>query len=532
MDALSTGYSALSDLNLWFKVQSGDPLNLADIPAIIRTRYVFIVANWEDIKTTLLSNSSQYSDPARLVTEIASFSNIVAQALIHKDNVGVLNVGSLLSSYFAVFDALAITDITITPQERIVIKDEVARVNAFTKNSFTIMRQQMVDGRDAIADTIGGTDPDYNRIYERSPLPQLLNKTIKNLVLSNQLETGIDAATAILANQSILNTAAFIDPFAFARANANNPEIDIKTYQSGKLARLNYGETLQTLATRTMQDESRWLEIAIANGLKPPYVDEIGIELFLATNAQGNKINVPKTDTFGNANKDRFYINQIVILRSNTQQALDQRNVVGVREIPVSGELVIELSGAADLDRYKTVDRASVRVFLKNTINSNFYILIPSNDPAPATSDQDTPWFLQNKAEDERNAGVDFLLSDTGDLQFTASGDLTLSYGVANALQAVKILLATQQGDLFAHPDYGIIAKIGDKNTDVDSVKADLTNSISQQILNDPRFQRLDYITVEYLSSGGVSGYSIRLGVVLAGGGTSVVPITFSVNVA
>lgn len=531
MDPIATAYAALSDLNLWFKVQSGDQLNLADIPALIKTRYTYIVQNWQALKSDIQTRIAGYSDPARLNGEIVSFEILVNEAVSHKDNNSPLNVNDLLSSYFTVFDNLFISDIGISPAEFLVIKNEINRVNLFSKNSFINIREQMIVGRDAIADTIGGTDVDYNRIYERIPLPQLLNKSIKNLVLSEQLEIGIDAATAVLANQNILNSSAFLDPFAFARANANNPDIDIQTFTSGKLIRLNYGESLQTLAVRTMGDESKWVEIAITNGLKPPYIDETGVNLLLASNANGTKLNISKVDAFGNLNKEKFAINQIVILTSNIYRSPDQRTIVSIVEVPVSGELVIEVSGATDLSKYKTVDAASLRVFKKNTINSNFYILIPSTDPAPVRVGNDTPWFLKSKAEDEKNAGVDFLLSDTGDLQFTSFNDLSLSYGVANALQAIKILLATQQGDLHLHLTYGIVAKVGDKTTDIDKTRRTIAESISDQILNDPRFQRLDYLTVEYISSGAV-GYQVNLGVVLAGGGNSVVPITFSVNVA
>lgn len=535
MDATAKAYAALSDLGLWLKVNDNDQLKLSDLPALINLRFDYIVENWTQyVRTSVLSYLDAYDNKSRLLKEVDRFDNLVASVITQSTNVKQ-NISSelLISKYYTVFDNIYINEISISPTEQKIIDYEKKRVLAFTKSSFVDMRNKLVAGRDAIADTIGGTDSTYNDTYDRGPLPKLLDKSIDSIVLSYQLQTGIFVVDTVLANETLLNNTAGIDPFAFARANANNPDIDIRSYSSGTLVKLNYGESLQSLASRTMGDADRWMEIAIANGLKPPYIDEVGQSLSLISNGKGNTINIAGIDTLGQYNKDKVYINQIAILQSNTNTQPDQRIIVSVKEVPISGELVLELDGEPNLDQYKVQDQASMRIFQKHTINSNFYVLIPSTEPAPAALNKPDPWFLRSKSQDEKNAGVDLLLDDSGDLIFTPSGDVKLSYGADNALQALKILISTEAGSLARHETFGIASPVGSANYDPDQTRRIIAENLATQILNDARFERLDNLTVEYLGSKGssASGYMVTLGVVLAGGGNTVIPISFSVNV-
>jgi hypothetical protein len=295
------------------------------------------------------------------------------------------------------------------------------------------------------------------------------------------------------------------------------------------LVKLNFGESLQTLALRTMGDESRWKEIAIANGLKPPYVDEVGHRIKLLTNARGNAINLAKINDDGSINKERFHIDQIIILRSDTERGPDQRAIISIREVPISGELVIELNGDPDLEKYTTADNAYLTVYERHTINSNFYVCIPSDEPVDQPLKEAEPWYLTSKGVDEKKAGIDLNLNADGDISFTSFGDVQLSYGMDNAVQTVKILLGTEAGNLPKHIDFGITYPIGGQNLNIEQIKSELATNISEQILNDARFSRLDFLKVESISSGNQSGYMVRLGVVLAGGDT-VVPLSFKVN--
>jgi hypothetical protein len=293
---------------------------------------------------------------------------------------------------------------------------------------------------------------------------------------------------------------------------------------------MNYGETLQKLAQRTLGDSDLWYDIAIANGLKPPYIDEIGVSIRLTVNGNGRRINIAKLGPEGTRNRDRVYIGQVVYLRSNLERVPDQRIVRSIIEIPVSGELIVELSGDADMDRYKVNDEATVRIFAPQTINSSLYVLIPSQAPVDSAQFlKETPWFLRNRGADEKQAGVDLFVDESGDLQFTSTGDIQLRYGADNAVQALQLLLSTEIGSLARHPEYGIATGIGNTNSNFAATRQKLAESVGTQILNDSRFDRLKTLEVELLGS--ASGYKISLEVILAGG-NSVIPITYSVNIS
>lgn len=534
MDTVNSAYQALSDLSLWTKVQTGDRLKLSDIPAIANLRFQYILDNWSSIRETVVSNASNYADLKKFNHELGEFDRFVNIMQTQTSAVKqAANNKNMVANYYSVFDNMYVDDLNISGTEEDLVQAEIDRVENFKKNTFLQMRKLIVAGRDAIADSIGASDETYDEIYDRSPLPQLLNKSISEISTSYLFHQAIYTIDSILANETILNNTAYVDPFAFARANANNPDIDIKSYSSGTLVRLNYNESLQTLALRTMGDEARWLEIAIANGLKPPYIDEIGTKIPLISNARNDTVNIAATDSNAMLNKEKIYVNQIVILQSDVETVPDQRVIISIKETPISGELTIQLSGNPDLDKYKSADNAYIRVFAPNTINSNFYVLIPSNDPIPQGLNKPTPWFLRDKGEDEKNAGVDFMLDENGDIALGNSGDLRLSYGAENAMQALRILISTSTGDIVQHPEYGIPEFAGLRNVDPEGLKSVIAENISRQITSDPRFSRLEFLTVQYLSEGsaGPSGYVVKLGVVLTGSAGNVIPISFSVNV-
>src|SRR5208282_4151749 len=131
-----------------------------------------------------------------------------------------------------------------------------------------------------------------------------------------------------------INNNILVDPFALARANANNPNFDMASYTSGKLVKLAYGESLLSLAYRYLGSPDKWIDIAIANGLKPPYIDEVGESIPFLSNGDGNQFNVPQLDPNGNYNINNFYVNQVVILQSNAQTFPDQRTITNIKQIP------------------------------------------------------------------------------------------------------------------------------------------------------------------------------------------------------
>lgn len=530
MSQSAEALSASSELNLWYKVRGGEDLKLSDIPEIIPLRWTYFKQNWEFIKKSILDNASSYGDPDFLNDQIKQFSDFIASQRNAPTKINPFSDGSILHRYYAIFDSISVTSIPLTVEEENIIDARKREVQAFSKNDFLRIKKRLIDYRDSIADISNLKDDTYNSVYKRSSIASQFNATTVDLNLMLSMQENIASVDFLLAN--LFNVDAVLDPFALARANANNPEVNIGQYNSGRLVKLNYGEDLQSLANRYLGSADSWIDIAIANGLKAPYIDEVGEKISLLSNAQSNQINLAATDINGNLNIDKFYINQVVVLQSNVENFPEQRSIVNIRQIPISNEIILELDGDPDLNRYKIADQAHIRVFKPNTTNSSFYILIPSSEPLDNTRQNEVPWFLAKSQADEKKAGIDLYIDENGDINFNNNGDLELSYGLENAVQAVKLKLVTELGSLRYHPEYGLVNVSGTNNSDIDSIKAQIIESLVQQIEADSRFSNIETLDVRYLTRQNdpnmATSFGISMSVKMAGSDT-VIPITFSI---
>ncbi|RLA60475.1 MAG: hypothetical protein DRQ89_12805 [Epsilonproteobacteria bacterium] len=536
MATISSGsYKKIADLSLFLKQTNGDELVLSDISQIISLRWTYLKNNWDFVKSLVEDRVEDYNEPDFLRIQIEDFTDFLEAQRSSTKNINPLSSNETLFRYYGVWDNIPINSIELTNQERDIVDAELLRVSNFNRKDFLDIRSQLEQQRDGIADNIGLTDPDYNSAVKRSPTDAQLSASITDLSVMQKIQDAIGSVDFVLANIFSLENN-FIDPFALARSNANNPEIEIASYQSGNLVRLNQGESLQLLARRYLGDADKWIDIAIANGLKPPYIDEIGEKLFLIANGDKNQMNLANTNTMGELNIDKLnidklYINQIILLQSDTQKFPEQRKITNIKQVPVSGELVLELDGLSDLDRYRIDESAHIRVFKPNTINSSFFILIPSEEVLPDDRREEVPFFLQGKAEDEKKQKVDLAIDNDGDLIYTPAGDLQLSFGIANAIQAIKFKMQVKLGELRKHPTFGLVNVTGRKNIGIGAMRTLLTDSINEQISLDPRFDRIENLDVRYgvPSTGqGASVFAITMQVRLAGG-TQVLPISFTV---
>lgn len=530
MATINEAYNSIADVNLWLKLTSGDNLVLADIPSIIPLRWTFFKQDWEFFKPALIDKAALDSNPDFLLDQVKDFSAFIEAQRDSAQRINPFQDGTIFHRYYAIFNNIGIDSINLTNEENRIIDEETARVQAFSKNDFSLAKQNITDYKDRLVDIYGLSDDDYNSAYDKKSIPKQIDATIVDMNMLVSLNNAVQTIDFILANLFAVDAA--IDPFALARANANNPEINIGQYKSGRLVRLNYGESLESLATRYLGSPDKWIDIAIANGLKPPYIDEVGQSIPLLSNGASNQINISKADINGNLNIDKVYINQPIFIQSSVEVVADQRSIINIRQIPVSGEIIIELDGERDLDKYKVSENASIRVFAPNTVNSSFYVLIPSTDPLPDGRNDEVPWFLAKSAEDEKRAKVDLAIGPDGDLILTSNGDLKLSYGLDNAVQAIKLKIVTELGSLRNHPDFGLANVLGSTNSNIEDVKSVLVESLTRQIDIDDRFDRIENLSVDYLvddTGQGVGAMSISLTVRLAGG-SQVIPISFTVN--
>lgn len=531
MAVIDAAYAAMADINMWLKLQSGDDIKLSDAPSIIPLRWPYFKNNWNFIKQDLQDRAYDYFDPDFLLSQVEEFSTFIDSQRNINGATNPLAGAEILHRFYAIFDSLNVNSVDMTNEEEQVLEALQAKISAFSKRDFVERKNIIRDYRDRLSDIYTLADDDYNRAYSKSSVPSQTPATIVNINEIATMHEFLDNIDFILANLFAVDNA--LDPFAIARANANNPEVTIGQYSGGSLVRLKFGESLQDLARKYLGDRDRWIDIALANGLKPPYIDEIGERLELLSNGNGNQINIASTDQSGKLNIEKFYINQPIFLKSNVELFPDQRSIVSLKQIPVSGEIVIELDGDLDLSKYKVAEGAHVRIYAPNTVNSQFYVLIPTTNPPSNPRAEEIPWFLAKSSDDEKNAKIDFALSTQGDINFSPNGDLTLSYGLDNAVQALKMKMSVQLGELRRHTEYGLINVIGQKNNDITGLRSVLTDSINKQISADPRFSRVESISIEYLvtkdAPTGATGMAISLVARLAGSDT-IIPISFTIN--
>lgn len=527
---VESGFKAISKFKLWIRLKNQEILKLSDFPEIIPLRWTYFRDNWEFLKQErLIPAISNYSYPDILNKNIDDLSRFIEiQRNSTNKSVNPFNKSDILNKYYGVWDILNVADIQLTKAELDIVEHKVNEISGYIRTDFLEIRRQLRETRDSIADTVGLSDSDYDIALDRRSQQALRSAKTSDIEKMQIFHAMILELDKILANIFSLETTS-IDPFALARANANNPDITINTGNAGTFVTMEFGENLQSLAAKHLGDSDRWTEIAIANGLKPPYVDEIGQFIPLLSNGSGSQINLSSIDGSGNLNSEKIYIGQPVFLSSDQLRFPEQREIINITIIPISNEIVLELSGENDLDKFRIDESAGIRVYTPNTINSNFMILIPQQQTTDSLPSSQQPFFLQSKKEDEKKAGVDLFLTDNLDLSLTSSNDLQLSYGIGNAAQAMKLKMISEQGQLFRHPSFGLPSTIGESSADPGTLQNIIVNGVSRAVESDDRFQRLESLSVRLSEDAETKAFVVQL-VVRMAGTDSLVPISFAVK--
>jgi len=522
-------YKNYGDLNLWLKMRAGDKLLLSDVQEIIPLRWSYFKQEWNFIESQIREKADSYINSDELIYQIDKLSELIESQRNSNKNINPFSDINTVLRYYAIFDNIDVDSINLTNDEIFKIETKIDRISSFSKNDFLKIKKSLQDLRDVTADNCGLSDYNYNLVKGRSAVPAQLDPTISIINDMIDIQRGISTVDSILSNLFAVDSA--IDPFSLAISNASNPEINIGQYNSGSLVKFNYGDTLEDVARKYLGDPNKWIDIAIANGLKAPYIDEVGEAIKLISNGSGSKINISGKDSNGRQNISKLYINQYILIQSSVESFPDQRVIVDILEVPISGEIIVELDGDRNLDKFKTADDAYIRIYKPNTINSSNYILIPSPEKLENSRVDDVPWFLSKSAADEKNAKIDLSINDSGDVTFSSNGDLRLSYGLDNAIQALKLKIITELGSLPYHRNFGLISVIGESTKDIEEIKQRLVENVINQVEVDPRFDRVEQISVDQVSnsSGGASGVAMNVIVKMAGSGTKI-PISFSVN--
>jgi hypothetical protein len=373
------------------------------------------------------------------------------------------------------------------------------------------MRDSVAQVAADFADAVGAGHATYTSTFRRSTPVSTKTPTQSDFKVMFALNRVRMELNRLAASGEIDQRLRSVD---FVAGLARRSGMAFRTPKSKFAVPYPYGVTLEQLAARYLGNPDRWIEIAALNGLRSPYVDEVGFELPLLTNGNGNQVTV--------ADSTNLFVGQLVrISASNTTRT--KRRITKIEKLS-STMSVITLDGEDDLARFSTLAGATLHAFLPDTVNSQMMIYIPS-DIEPSDQDYQTKDIPGLDVYDQllEVGGVDLLLTPTNDLAITPDGDCRLAVGLTNIVQTARIRLSTPQGSLHRHPEFGLPISLGQSIADMNAKT--LLKATKNLFLGDPTFTGVQSASVRV--NGPVVSIAIGVGI---RGHSQVVPITLDIK--
>lgn len=393
-------------------------------------------------------------------------------------------------NHYDLFSNINPNDLRLPNNVLSAIEKERSRIRGFTKHDLEVRRAILQEAAYTYADYVGLSSELVNQTLGRKAKPPARKHNDQDIEILYSLNSSIQVLDALASRNTdnksnIENSQDFVGSLAKA---AGWPYGDIKS----KFAiPFPYGTTLEALAQQYLQDPNRWIEIANLNGLRSPYIDEVGQTTPFIAEPSGKEVLL-------GIDASVLRVGQVITISARSTPSL--RTVI-VNTQKVGNNVLIEVSD--NISRFHLNDGATINWYLPDTINSRMLLWIPS-DQSPSEEFEDetiSPAELLNIA---RITGSDFLLDTNNDLVIGPEGDWRLVRGLALVVQAVRLALGTPRGSLIMHPSYGLPQSVGETLFDVDAKT--LANAVKQTFAEDPLFRTVDSISVNQ------KGGSVKVG--------------------
>lgn len=521
-------HQTLRDIRLFNKLLNDKELTLSDFPSIMQSKWGYIRDNWPKyIKNSLINNIGASKDGESLQKQIKDFDEFVYNRAFLPKTLNILTESEVIYRFFDILDSIPINWLPLSREDAVLVRKVTGRVSNFNKSDWIKMKKEIHKEMLLVSNVAGEIDEDVNKTYHLKPIQEDHTVSVYDLDKTKFYLDHLRFIDFILSDKGF-NDPRLIDPFALAKSNSNNPDFPIESFNAGLMVRMDVDDTLQTLSNRYYGTPDLWLQIAIANGLQPPYIDNYGEEISLLVNGLDNTVYLPKT-TGAEDNIEKFYVSQPIYIFSSLYPVPELRIIKKISEVPTSGDIILELEGKSDLEKYTTIDGAKIRVYKKYTTNSNYFILIPTvNTEEELVNRDELPWFLRIKQEDEILQKVDLYIDKEKDITFSPCNDLMLSYGINNAIQALMLKFIVEMGELMRHPEFGFIGGVvGSKNTELETNKQKIIDYITDSISRDERFNSI--VSLDFLTFS--TYYVINLVVRLSGGLDKLIPVSFKIPI-
>ena len=401
------------------------------------------------------------------------------------------------------------SQLSLPPHAVAAIQAARLAARALTRLDFEGFRDSVRGVLDDFTDAVGAGDPTYNSVYQRAARSASKVPTKSDWDVIFALNRAVTELSRLAASGTVHPRLSSLD---YVAGLARRSGIAFRTPRSKYAVPFPYGVTLEQFAARYLGDPDRWVEVAALNGLRAPYVDEVGFDLALLTDGSGNQL------VLGDVTN--LYVGQQVwVSAAGTARAA--RRVTKI-EVLSPSTAVVTVDGDPDLDRFGTLAGASVHAFLPDTVNSQMTVYLPS-DNAPADIDLQLRAIPGLDVYDQLLAvgGVDLLLTSDGDLVLTPDGDTRWAVGMTNIVQTARIALSVVQGTLLHHPEFGLPIEVGQSVADLDA--RGLLKASQGLFAGDPTFTGVQSASVRVVGGGA----SVSLGVGIRGQPRAL-PITFN----
>lgn len=517
-DIENTLLTPLREIQLAAKGIAGIALTLADLPGNVIT----------DSKEAVTSIRKEFNDlknvPDAIKSKIQSLSTVSNKASLGAGRIqttasaleGAHPVNKVFANpadNFDVFSKIDPAKIKLPLNVQRKITEEKQRVAKLTRKDFEIRRDSIVSVMVDFAEAIGMGNATFNAIYSIKP------RTTSAKVATEEDLNILFNLNNIVTEVNKLCVSNKIDPdqtsaIEFIAGLARKSSISFTEPRSKFLVPFLSGHTLEEMALRYLGDANRWHEIAALNGLREPYIDETGFDVFLMVNGKDSSIQV--------SDITNLFVGQFVYISSSTVRP-EKRKITGLNKV-TDGVYLVTLSGDPDLVKFQLNGQAKIHAYLPDTVNSQMSIYIPSQDD-PQLEDflvkpiQGVDYF-DNLV---RVGGISLLLNANNDIIFSPDGRSRLAVGLNNIIQKARIALSTPKGSLLQHPGYGLPVQVGDSTADVSA--DNVLKSIQDMFSRDPSFSSVTSAAVK--KTGGTTSITINVGIT---GTSQIIPITTEIR--
>lgn len=427
--------------------------------------------------------------------------------------------GSSASPYFKVFEnpddepnffeSLDLGSLNLRPAVVQKIQKEKETAAGFRQKDFQRLKANTQQILNEFEQAVGVGDETYTSTYGLPTVQPVKVVSDEDWSIIFALSDIIDVMDQFVVNTSNQDNS-MLNAMEFVAGLATRSGIAFQVPLGKYPVPFPYGYTLERLALQYLGSPDRWMEIATLNGLRSPYVDEVGFELSLLANGISNKVTVSSASNL-------FVGQSVFIYASNVRR--EKRRIQQI-DVISSSQAILTLSGTLDLERFTTAASAKIHAYLPDTVNSQQVIFIPSNTESDATEIFKLKPIPGVDYYDPlvRTCGISLLLDQNFDIVLTNYGS-KLAVGLTNAVQKVKIAVGTRQGALILHPEYGLPISIGQATSEFQA--KDVLAATKSLLTGDPTFSGVQSASVIKTDN----AISIQFGVGLAGTG-QVLPIT------